>query len=277
MKQYLKLVNFEVNRFIKIYAVLIAITIVSQLTGVFSISSKYVKNAKEVMGNSSMTTQAFIEQYGEISFNDIMYSGWFIGPIAICVAALLFYVFLIWYRDWFGKNTFVYRLLMLPTARLNVYFAKATTIFITVLGLISVQLLLLPLENALLKYLVPIEFRFDFAVTEIIGSSPYLALFSPLSFFDFSIHYLIGFLFVFVVFTALLFERSYGVFGILMGAIYSAISFAILISPLIVTGLLERAILYPMEYFILEIMLMLIILASSLFISRFLLNKKITV
>lgn len=277
MKPYLKLVNFEMNRFIKIYAALITITIVSQLTGVFMISSKYLKNVKEVMGNSSMTTETFIEQYGIINFNDVMYSGWFIGPIAICVAALLFYVFLIWYRDWFGKNTFVYRLLMLPTARLNVYFAKATTIFISVLGLISVQILLLPLENALLKYLVPIEFRVDLAMTEIIQSSPYLGIFSPLSFFDFTIHYLIGFLFVFVVFTALLFERSYGIFGILMGSIYSAVSFAILISPLIISGLLERAFLYPMEYFILELILVLIVLTSSLFISRFLLNKKITV
>ena len=30
----------------------------------------------------------------------------------------------------FGKNTFIYRLLMLPTNRLNIYLAKATTILL---------------------------------------------------------------------------------------------------------------------------------------------------
>ena len=40
---------------------------------------------------------------------------WFLGPIALCIAALIIYVFFIWYRDWLGKNTFAYRLLMLPT------------------------------------------------------------------------------------------------------------------------------------------------------------------
>ena len=37
----------------------------------------------------------------------------------------MIYVFFIWYRDWLGKYTFAYRLLMLPTTRINIYFAKA--------------------------------------------------------------------------------------------------------------------------------------------------------
>ena len=57
--------------------------------------------------------------------------------LPLCIVALIFYCFIIWYRDWFGKNTFAYRLLMLPTSRLNLYIAKATTILLFILGLLA--------------------------------------------------------------------------------------------------------------------------------------------
>src|SRR5699024_8235314 len=128
MKNYLKLVNFELNRFIKLYAILIAITIISQISGVIVISRQYLNHAHETIFEESMSQADYLLQYGTMSFQRITQSIWVMGPIALCIVALLFYVFLIWYRDWFGKNTFIYRLLMLPTARLNVYLAKATTI-----------------------------------------------------------------------------------------------------------------------------------------------------
>ena len=84
-----------------------------------------------------MPKETFIEQYGTLSFFDITQSTWFIGPIALCIAMLIIYVFFIWYRDWLGKNTFIYRLLMLPTNRLNIYLAKATTILLFILGLVG--------------------------------------------------------------------------------------------------------------------------------------------
>ena len=51
------------------------------------------------------------------------------GPIALCVVVLIIYVFFIWYRDWLGKNTFIYRLLMLPTARIQCLFSKGDNDF----------------------------------------------------------------------------------------------------------------------------------------------------
>ena len=93
-----------------------------------------------------MPKDEFIEHYGKMSFLNFSQSAWFLGPIAVCGVTLIIYVFFIWYRDWFGKNTFSYRLLMLPTARINVYLAKATTILLYVLGLVALQLLLLPIE-----------------------------------------------------------------------------------------------------------------------------------
>ena len=44
---------------------------------------------------------------------------------------------------------------MLPTARMNIYLAKATTILLFVLGLVALQLLLFPVEGQVLQWMVP--------------------------------------------------------------------------------------------------------------------------
>ena len=51
-----------------------------------------------------MPKQQFIEQYGTFSFFEVTNSMWFIGPIALCIAALIIYVFFIWYRDWLREK-----------------------------------------------------------------------------------------------------------------------------------------------------------------------------
>ena len=86
----------------------------------------------------------------------------------LCVVVLIIYVFFIWYRDWLGKNTFSYRLFMLPTARIHVYLAKATTILLFVLGLVALQLLLLPVESQVLQWMVPNEFRTDLSINKLL-------------------------------------------------------------------------------------------------------------
>lgn len=277
MNRYIKLVNFELNRFIKLYFVLIGLTIIMQFTGVITLSKKYLSRANDAMQSNGLTPEMFVEQHGAMSFDSILYSGWFVGAIALGIVALLFYMFLIWYRDWVGKNTFIYRLLMIPTERINIYFAKATTIFLMVLGLIAIQIILVPLENGLLKYLVPIELRIDLTLNQIINSFNYFMVLIPGTFFNFIAHYLLGFIAVFVVFTAILFERSFGIKGIILGVLYSILAYLIVIMPVIVTGIRGKLFLYPGEYFALEVVLCLIVLTASILISRFLLNKKITV
>ncbi len=129
MNRYLKLVNFEFTRFLKLFLVLTGITLLIQLIGVIFESRKYIGRANKVIYEELLSKSDFITQYGKISFYNISQTGWFLGPIVLCGVTLLIYVFFIWYRDWLGKNTFSYRLLVLPTARINVYLAKATTIF----------------------------------------------------------------------------------------------------------------------------------------------------
>lgn len=276
MNRYLKLVNFELGRFIKVYLVLIAITLIVQVTGIIVKANKYLAQADKAIYEDLMSQSQFIEQYGQMSFSSFAHTLWFMGPIALCAAAIAFYIFLIWYRDWFGKNTFIYRLLMLPTARINVFFAKATSIFLMVLGLVSVQLILLPLESTILKWIVPKDFRADLALSEIVKFD-FLDILFPQSFIEFILYYGAGFIVVSVLFTAILFERSYKWKGILMGIGYTLLSLVIFALPVLLMFLFDQDYLYALELIAVETFLGLVVLAASIWMSDFLLKKKVTV
>lgn len=279
MNRYLKLVHFELGRFMKIYLVLIAITIVSQIAGVIVKSRSYLSDANEAIYEDLIPMEQFLEQTGPMSMIQINQSIWFMGPIALCIVALLFYCFFIWYRDWLGKNTFIYRLLMLPTARLNVLLAKATAIFLMVLGLVSLQLILLPIESTILKWIVPFDFRMDMAIGEIINTSVngVLQLLIPQSFIQFVINYGIGFMAVFVLFTAILFERSFRWKGVLLGTLYGVLAFTVFLLPMILELFFQINYLYPVELLVVETILGIFVIGVTIWMSNYLLNKKVTV
>lgn len=265
------------NRFSKIYISLIVITIISQLTGVYILSKNYLNQAHETMYARNMTAAQYVSEWGEMSYYRITQSIWVMGPIALCIVALLFYIFLIWYRDWYGKNTFIYRLLMLPTSRLNIYLSKASAIFLMTLGLVAVQIILLPIGAQILKWTVPIDFRMDMSMQEMIDTFNMLTIIFPRTFTNFIIHYAIGFMVVFVLFTAILFERSFRLKGFILGVLYSAFAGVLLLLPVMITAILQKPFLYPIEYFIVEVILGLIVITMSIWISHYLLNKKITI
>lgn len=277
MKNYLKLINFELSRFIKIYIVLAAITIISQIVGVIVLSKSYLSDGHEAIYVDGMSQAAFIEGFGQFSFIHVLQSIWFMGPIALSVAGLIFYVFLIWYRDWFGKNTFIYRLLMLPTSRLNVFFAKATTIMLMVMGLVSLQLVLLLVENRVLKLMVPKVFRMDLDINTIINNSQYLQTLIPQTFTEFILYYGLGLMAISIVFTGILFERSYRLKGIIFAAIYAVLAVTVFVLPIIIEESIQGGFFYMNEVIILEIVLGMIVIASSVWVSNYLLKNKVTV
>jgi len=275
MKNYIKLVNFEFNRVAKLFATLLGITFIVQILGVIVQSNSYKNMANEKIYEELMSKAQFLESFGQMSFLQIVRSAWFLGPIAICIAGVVFYIFLIWYRDWLGKNTFIYRLLMLPTTRLNIFYAKITNILIMTFGLVAFQLIILPIEIWVMKAMVPEEFRRDMGVSEILTSMPELSIIIPSSVVEMVLYYGAGVLAVSVLFTAILMERSFRWKGIFAGLIYSAVAVVVLISPLVVQEV--SGFFYPIELLVLEIITGLIVLAASIWMCRFLLTKKITV
>ncbi|REJ29675.1 hypothetical protein [Caldibacillus debilis] len=277
MNKYLKLLNFELNRFFKIYLVLIVLTVVLQMTAVIVECRQYLKQANEMIYGMNASKEQFLADFGQISFVHVTTDGWFMWSIAICAVTLIIYVFFIWYRDWFARNTFAYRLLTLPTDRINVYLAKATAIFLMVLGLISLQLILFPVEQGIFRAMIPDDFRQDLSTADIITFSKYLTVLFPGTLIEFVARYGAGLMVVLVLFTAILFERCYRFRGIFFGAGYCALAAGIFLSPILIEMFTEKVYLYPIERFFAEVALGLFVSGMSIFISRFLLNYKIRV
>ena len=277
MKNYLKLVHFELNRFIKIYVTLIGVTIISQFTGIFLQSRNHAAFVNQTLQEESLSIKQFFINYSPFTMVNITNSGWFVIPIVFSAAALVFYSFFIWYRDWFGKNAFIYRLLMLPTNRINLFFSKLTSIFLMVLGLVAIQLILLPIESALFNNLLPDYLRYNLSTQTIISSSEYLTFLFPNSFIQFLIHYGVGLLILIVLFTIILFERSFHFKGILYGGLFGAGTLVLMLSSFIIQAKLNAYYLYPSENVAIELILGLAIASLCIWVSHYLLNKKITV
>lgn len=277
MSNYLKLVNFEFNRFLKIYLVLIGITIVSQMVGVIVTSKKYLNQANDMMREEGMSLASYLDMFGEMSFSEVGRSVWFIAPIAISIVTLLIYVFFIWYRDWFAKNTFIYRLLTLPTVRLNLYLSKATVIFIMVLGLVALQVVLIPIEVTIMEWMVPRDLRLDLTFMEVLDHLVVLGIIVPRTLSEFIMDYSIGFMAVFVLFTIILFERSWKWKGIIAGVLYGALAFVIAIFPLILQYAILNEYFYRIEMYFIQLAVVLIISIASIWMGHFLLKNKVTV
>ncbi|MFE4812421.1 hypothetical protein ACFQ9Y_14770 [Peribacillus simplex] len=277
MMRYLKLVNFEINRFSKIYISLLLITLVSQFAGVIFVTKSLVKDAREIMSEERLSEAAYITNYGAIDFTHIANTLLFLGPIALSAVALIFYIFLIWYRDWFGKNTFIYRLLMLPTSRLSIYLSKATAIFLMVLGLIAFQIIILPMENALFNSNVPEALlNMEMSTSTIAAANRVLMLIIPSTFTQFLLSYGIGLMIMSILFTAIMFERSFRIKGIILGLVYCGIAAVLFLAPVFVMEFGDFYF-YPNELFGLLLALGIIVTGSSVWLGSWLLKNRVTV
>ncbi|GAB0169717.1 ABC transporter permease [Lysinibacillus sp. CTST325] len=275
MKNYLKLLNFEVNRFFKLYLTLIGLIIVSQFIGAIVVSKVCMNDADRVMFKNQLSMSQYIKEYGVFSFHYFIESGWFLMPIFFSIAMLMIYVFFIWYRDWFGKNTFIYRLLMLPTERITIYFAKLTTIMLLVLGLVTLQILLIPIEIQIFNSIIPTDLQSHFSFYNIYSLRMWRWLY-PKTFTEFILIYGVGLISVAVLFTAILIERSYGLKGIYFAIVYGMLSFGVLLVPILVNEF-DSGYFYALEVFLMELVMSIIVLSSAIWIANHLLKNKIRV
>ena len=86
--------------------------------------------------------------------------------------------------------------------------------------------------------------------------------FFPDSFTEFVLHYGIGMIAVFVVFTAILFERAYRLIGIVYGIVYCGVSVVFFIAPFLVDPFMLKSYFYSIELFFMEVVSGLIVLAG---------------
>nr|WP_289038141.1 hypothetical protein [uncultured Allobacillus sp.] len=277
MKNFFKLLNFELNRVMKLLLILMGFTFIVQLVGVFVSKNNYLTQVEMLQQNDGSSVSQVLQTIGYFSFDRVVNSLFFIGPIMICVAAILFYVFLIWYRDWFGKNTFVYRLLMLPTERINLFFAKLTTIVLATLSLVGFQLIAIQIEMLVMRWTVPGEYVMEVTLRQLIEFNKILLLIVPNQFELFMSFYGAGILTVVILFTAILLERSYRLKGALIGGTFVVVANLLVILPLILNETIFHSFLYNGEVLLIILALGVIVLAGSIWLSKRLLDKKIRV
>lgn len=274
---WLKLTNFELNRFAKILAVLLGLVLIIQLIGTIDISNGYMSRVNNAIHFEGLSEEQAMSMYGMISYQQVTHSLWFTGPIFIGIASVLFYIFLIWYRDWFGKNTFIYRLLMLPTERINLYLAKLTTILLITFSFISTQIISILVDMQVMKMIVPQVFRIDYSIHEVLRSSLDTGILYPGTFTEFLLYYGAGVVAVAILFTAILFERCFRLMGIVLGALYVVVAGILVFAPLLFAPTMLNNYFFTDELIQWTIVCALITLAGSVAISAYLLRKKIRV
>lgn len=274
MNDYLKLVNFEVKRFSKLFLTIIVAVIVTQIIGAFITSFSYMDRVEKMMAQNQLGESQYVLEYGAYNLQEFIFSGYFILSVVFAASILIIYVFFIWYRDWLGKSSFIYRLLMLPTARRNIYFAKLTAILLFVLCLVGIQIALLEVAQQIIHGIIPDQLRADL-------SKAYVYSFDVLSFLYpktpllFALLYGLGATVVAVVFTAILFERSYHLKGIFLGVIYVIISIIIIAIPVIIQDI--TGYLYLNEIIGLTAVTSILTLGAALYLADYLLKRKINV
>jgi hypothetical protein len=279
MNRYLKLVHMEVHRFRWVLAVLMGITAISQISALIWTLTKELSRRKEElplnMGDSYLAPAPENLTFEWAIFNTQI---WFILPILACIGVLALYVFFIWYREWFGRHTFIYRLLVLPTARRNIYLAKISAFLLFVFSFVSFQLALLPVEKMIFKLVVPSDQRADSHIVDAISRNQALVGLVPRQFEQFLYYYGIGTIAVLAIFTAILLERSYRRLGILYGVLYLAGCVSAVMLPFFFLGVDNNFMyVYSNEMFVIELAMCVLVLCLSVWLGMRLLAKKITV
>lgn len=277
MNNFLKLFAFELNRIYTLFLSLVILVFTVQ-TGTVLTGTLLHKASINDLLRSGQTKEEIVELYGDFNISYIIHNLWFMAPIALAVVGLLFYSVFIWYRDWLGQNTFIYRLLMLPTSRMNLFFAKLATIMLTVLSLVAIQFFLLIFYTNIVKWIIPLAYRGDVEVVGIIASSPYLSIILPSSLTGFVASYGLGLLAVMLLFILVLLERSFRIVGAIAGIAYGVFALLCIYSPEIIQYMLfDTSYLYPGELLVIQMIITVVLMGLCLFIARYLLKRKVTV
>ncbi len=278
LKSLLNLTAFELDRMSKFLYILIGITLGANLIGYIMTPMRHVSRLNEYMSTQSATSQQALDYYGTFTFYDAINTLWIAGPIALGVSGLLIYSLFIWYREWMGKNTFAYRLLMLPVPRMQLYFSKLIVIYLGIFSLIATQISSLFIGFHIVSAIVPTEWFADMSALQAIQENFLFYYLLPIDLMYFLMINGIGLVFIVVLFTLILMERSFSVKGIVMGIMYGASALALTLFPLFLTDIFQNQyILYGSETIMIVASMLLVIAVTSLFVSRHLLNKKITI
>lgn len=220
MNRTWKLLQFEFNRLWKVLIGLILFNMVVQPLGVIWSTYRYFN--RDVSAGTTLEMPGTVAR--ALAFNEVTQSGIVTLAILFTVFALIFYAFYTWYREWYGKSCFSYRLMMIPGNRMQVYFAKLLALYIGVLLLVALQIVLLAVGNWIFEWVLsedvirPIHL-FELYYWNAFGNEIFLPVLQIMI-----NRYVMGFMTLNIVFVGILLERSFGLAGFISGLAFYLIS-----------------------------------------------------
>lgn len=280
IKRFFTLVNFEINRLSKFLIGLIGLTALFNLFGAFRLTQNHMDTIQSVMDIQNIPFEEAIASEGRASLSDVFYSDFFLLPLLIGVAFFCLYLFFIWYREWFGKNTFAYCLMMLPMPRMAIFFSKVCALFIGMWSIVSVQYILLILSRMVLAWQLPELAYSHQSLQEALFQSHdrvwTLILGGTIG--DFVFFYGLSLVFILCLFTVILLERCFKLTGIILGGIYLILCTLALFFIFFLPELFNNHyMIFDTEMFAMILGVLLLIVLSSLLISRYLMNRQLTI
>lgn len=216
MKKFISLLSFEMNRFLKFLlptlVIVAVLQVFSALTKIFSYNSELERMVAR--GES-------LDFVSEFTVHNITGSTLFELSILLIVLMFAFYSFFTWYREWLGKNTFIYRLLMLPTNRTYVILTKSLVFLIGGLLAFAFQFGMYFVHLNLAEWLVTSTHYQSLGIHDV---QPMYGIIQhvlfPKTVFQFLSYYSFAFAALISLFTGIIIERSFGMKGFIFGVIY---------------------------------------------------------
>jgi len=235
MKKYLLLTNEELKRTAKPYLIVVAVLMLFEFILTAAVTKMHEVKIEAFMRENGVSMQEAVDAYGKSSFAQVVASGPFLLILGAGMMVILIGAFVIWYRDWFGKTNYIYRLLLLPGSRSSIYFAKLTTIVLLMFGFVTVQWLMFFVLTPLHDLLLPPELFEQVSIATMLERSGLMYLYDfylP----NFVLIYLFALLVIVFIFALVLIERSYRkgkklirIFlqFVILGAVYGVTLFAV--------------------------------------------------
>lgn len=273
MKKFIRLLNFEFNRFFKFFSAALFFIFTGQsilFTEALLRKNQQLQYAiQQTGGNESQINQMISLP---LTMKSFLESFWYRLLVYSILAFLFFYLIFNWYRDWLGKNTFIYRLLMLPINRMQIFWAKSLILVIGALAYIAFQYCSVGFYQMIARWLLPHEYFTSLPIHEILEEATAYMGFPPTK--ALQIFLIIGACFVVLThFTAaIMIERSLRLKGIIIGVFYCGTMYILQLLPLILNFSLLSS-----EVFLMTVACFILSWTISLAVIYYLLNHKVSV
>ncbi len=274
MKKFIDLLSFEMNRFLKFLVPALLLTAIVQFFVTFSKIGEFNETV-----DMTLSMGGSVDQMASFSLQNITGSALYELSFLLIVLVFMFYSFFIWYREWLGKNTFIYRLLMLPMNRSVLFLAKALVFLIGGFLSFVFQFGLYALQLFIASQMIPTDYYAALNIHNV--QPPYTILqgvLFPTSGFEFIDTYSFAFAALVTLFAAILIERTYRLKGFIAGAVYF-ISYFVLFGLLTSLNYMNLfpVVLRPSQIELITLGYQLFMIVLGCIISHFLLKDRVKV